>query len=130
MIPWLRLSAVGTVLAGVFGAGWKVRDWQADADDLARAQAEQRTALRRQEAATGAARTYEEQRDAIRREIMASLPRLGPALAVPVPQCPALEVGAVPVPPDALRVLRDAAGQSAGDPGEPGPGVQHGAGAP
>lgn len=35
MIPWVRLAAVGAVLAGAAWGGWQVRDWQADSDDLA-----------------------------------------------------------------------------------------------
>lgn len=134
MIPVAAYLAAGALVIGAAGGlygGWQVRDWQADADDLARVRAEQRDTLRRQEAAIGAAQTFEEMRDAIRREIMASLPRLRPALAVPVPHCPALDVGAVVVPAGALRVLRDAAGeQPADDPAEPRPAVLPGADAP
>lgn len=39
MLAYLKLAAVGAVLAGAFGGGWKVRDWQADAADLARERA-------------------------------------------------------------------------------------------
>lgn len=131
MIPWVRLAAVGAVLAGAAWGGWQVRDWQADSDDLARVQAEQRTALRRQEAATGAAQTFEEQRDAIRRDVLATMPRVAPALASPVAQgCPAL--GDVRVPAGALDRLRAAAGEPGADSDtrEPGPPVLPGAGAP
>ena len=130
MIPWVRLAAVGAVLAGSAWAGWQVRDWQADADELKRQQDAARTALRRQEAATGAAQTFEEQRDAIRRELLASLPP--PALAAPSPQCPAVAVGDLVLPRGSLDRVRIAAGELAADadPAEPRPAVPPGAGAP
>lgn len=130
MIPWVRLAAVGAVLAGAAWGGWAVRDWQADSDELARVQAEQRQTLRRQEAATGAAQTFEEQRDAIRRELLATLPPR--ALAAPSPQCPAVAVGDLVLPAGSLDRVRAAAGEPGpdADPGGARPAVLPGASAP
>lgn len=33
--PWLYAAAAGLTLAAGFGAGWTVRDWKADSDELA-----------------------------------------------------------------------------------------------
>lgn len=130
MVPWVRLAAVGAVLAGAFVGGWKWRDREADSDELARVQAEQRQTLRRQEAATGAAQTFEEQRDAIRRELLATLPPR--ALAAPSPQCPAVAVGALVLPAGSIDRVRAAAGEldAGADPGGARPTVQPGASAP
>lgn len=63
-------AAAALVAAGLaFSAGWKVRDWQAAAADLARMQTEQRDTLRRQEAAFGAADRLETTRERIRTQI-------------------------------------------------------------
>ena len=126
MIPWLRLAAIAAVLAGAFGSGWQVRDWQADAADLKREQAEAKDALRRAEIAARSAQQFEEVRDAIQRDLRASQARLAAALAAPL-QCPAT-VGDVVVPAAAVRLLRDAAGDGDDDPGESRPPVQPGAG--
>ena len=134
MIPWLRIGAAAVVLVGTFaggagvGAKWVRGEW-AQAE-LERQQEAARTALRRQEAAAGAAQTYEEARDAIRRDLLATMPRVAPALASRVPQCPAVEVGAVVLPSGALDRLRAAAGElaAAADPGKPGQAVPPGPG--
>jgi hypothetical protein len=127
VIAWLKAGALGVAAGAAVGAwgGWWVRDAAADRAELARVQAEQRDALRRQEAALGAAQTYEEARDAIRRDLMRSMPRVGPALAAPA--CPAsapLAVGDVVLPAGALDRVRAAAGADGdADPPEPGPAV-------
>ena len=133
MIPWLRLAIVAAVLAGAFGSGWQVRDWQADAANLARQQAESKDALRRAEIAARSAQQFEEVRDAIRSELRAAAPRVATALAAPA--CPAsapVAVGDVVLPAGALDRVRIAAGEfsPADDPAEPGPAVRPGAGAP
>ena len=130
MIPWVRLAAVGAVLAGAAWGGWKWRDMVADSDELARVQAEQRQALRRQEAATGAAQTFEETRDAIRRQLLATLPP--PVLSAPSVQCPAVAVGDLVLPRGSLDRVRAAAGEPGADTdsGGPGPAVLPGASAP
>jgi len=133
MIP-LRLAIAAAGAAALFGAGvwvgYEWRDGEAAKAELERQQTEQRTTLRRQEAATGAAQTYEEARDAIRRDLLATMPRVAPALAVPVAQgCPA--VGDVVIGAGALDRVRAAAGEPAAgtDPAKPRQAVPPGPGA-
>ena len=61
-------AAIAAAAAGAAG-GWKLRDYQADAAELVRVQAEQRDALRRQEAAFGAAERLELDRAARRARV-------------------------------------------------------------
>lgn len=136
MIPWVRLAAVGVVLVGTFGGGayfgWGWRDGIAAKADLARKDTEDRQRIRNADRAEWGARSFEEERDEIRRDLLASLPRVAPALAQLA--CPAgavLAVGDVRIPGDALARLRAAAGEhDAADPGQPRPAVLPGAGAP
>ena len=108
MLAYLKLAAIAGVLAGAAYGGYQVRDWQADADDLARERASERQRIRNADRADWGARSFEEERDAIRRDLLASLPPA--ALSAPVPQCPAVAVGDIVLPAGALTKLRAAAG--------------------
>lgn len=134
MIPWVRLAAVGFVAAGLFSGGawfgWEWRDGRAAKADRERLEAAERQRIRNADRADWGARSFEEERDAIRRDLLASMPP--PALRAPVPQCPALEVGAVVLPRGSLDRVRAAAGEPGpdADPGGPRPAVLPGASAP
>lgn len=56
--PWVLLGVVAA-MAGSFGAGWEVRAWKADADQLAQRQADARDAQRRVDNADRASGDYE-----------------------------------------------------------------------
>lgn len=129
MIPF-RLILAGIAAGGLVFAGWQVRDWQADADELERTRKAEERRIKDADRAAGAAQTFEEQRDAIRRELLASLPP--PALAAPSQQCPAVAVGDLVLPRGSLDRVRAAAGEPGpdADPAEPRPAVPSGAAAP
>lgn len=56
---WAYVAAGAAAVAIGFGSGWQVRDWKADADDLARVQGERKDAFRRAEIVDQAATAHE-----------------------------------------------------------------------
>ena len=130
MIPYLKLGAVAVAAAACFGGGYKVAVWRATAAELERVESEREAARLRNAKAAKAASKYEADREAIESRLRAAQARLSSALAVPVPQCPGVELGRIVVPAAALAGLRDAAGQLDSDAPEPGPAVPGGAADP
>jgi len=116
MIAYLKLGAVAVAAAACFGAGYRVASWRATAAELERQQAEARIAHKRAESALRASQQYEVDREAIESRLRAAQARLSAALAVPVPQCPGVELGRIVVPGAALCGLRESAGQLDDDP--------------
>lgn len=127
MILWLKLAAAASALAGAAYGGWWVRDAAAAKADLAREQAGAKAAHRQAETALRGAQQHEVDREHIRARLRVSEAATAAALASPVPQCPALAVGDVVLPGDALARVRIAAGEQqpvAADPGQSGPGLR------
>ena len=128
MVIALAKVAAIAALAGAAAAGpagcW-LRDLQADAADLKRAEAAERQRIRNADRAEWAGTTFEDDRDAIRDQLRAAQNTLAAALATPVPQCPAVAVGDVVLPAAALDRLRAvAAGDQRTDPAGAGPGLR------
>lgn len=136
MLAGLKLGAAAGALGLAIGFGggawfgWDWRDGRAAKADRERMEAAERQRIRNADRAEWSSNTFEDERERIRRDLLASLPP--PALRAPVPQCPALEVGAVVLPRGSLDRVRAAAGEpdTDADPAEPRPPVPVGAGAP
>jgi hypothetical protein len=110
---WLQLAIAAAAAAAAFVAGWQVRDWRADAAELARVQAEQRDTLRRQEAAYGASSRHEARRETLRREIQTVTVEVERVVERPVYRNECLDA-------DGLRLIASAIGTAASA-SQPGP---------
>ena len=110
---WLQLAIAAAAAAAAFGAGWQVRDWRADAAELARVQAEQRDTLRRQEAAYGASSRHEASRERLRQEIQTLTVEVERVVERPVYAAECIDA-------DGLRLIARAIG-AAPSASEPGP---------
>lgn len=106
-------AAAGALIAAAVGAvgGWQARAWKAGADDLQRVQAEQREALRRQEAAFGAADRLEQDRAARREQIRTITVEVPRVVERPVYRAECWDA-------DGLRLITQAIGAAA-DPAQP-----------
>ena len=103
----------GALVAAAVGAGgaWKVQAWRWAAADAERLQSEQRDALRRQEAAFGAAERFERDRQAIRTQIQTVTVEVPRVVERPVYRAECWDA-------DGLRLVTQAIGASA-DPAQP-----------
>lgn len=110
---WTHVAAAVLAAGLAFSAGWKVRDWAADAAELARVQAEQRDTLRRQEAAYGASTRHEARRETLRREIQTLTVEVERVVERPVYLAECLDA-------DGLRIIAAAIGAAPGA-GQSGP---------
>ena len=108
---WQLLA--GAMLAAAVGAGgaWKVQAWRWAAADAERLQAEQRDALRRQEAAFGAAERFERDRQVSRTQIQTVTVEVPRVVERPVYRAECWDA-------DGLRLITQAIGAPV-DPAEP-----------
>lgn len=106
-------AAAAALVAATVGAagGWKVQAWRWAAADAERLQAEQRDALRRQEAAYGAAERLERERAARREQIRTITVEVPRVVERPVYRAECWDA-------DGLRLLTQAIGAPA-DPAQP-----------
>lgn len=113
MMLWhVAAAALVAAAAGAWG-GWQLRDLQADADELARVQQEQRDSLRRQEAAYGASQRHEQDGQQRREQIRTVIQEVERVVERPV-------YSAVCLDPDGLRLIAAAIGPATAA-SQPGP---------
>lgn len=120
MLLHAAAAALVAAAAGAWG-GWQLRDLQADADELARVQAEQRDSLRRQEAAYGASERHERDGQARREQIRTVIQEVERVIERPV-------YSAVCFDTDGLRLIASAIGPAAAA-SQPGPAMPTASGA-
>jgi len=111
MMLWHTAAAALIAAAAGAAGGWQARGWVADADELQRLQAEQRDALRRQEAAYGAAQRLELERQVIRTQIQTVTVEVPRVVERPVYRAECWDA-------DGLRLVTQAIGATA-DPAQP-----------
>lgn len=111
---WTKLGAAAAVACGLLAGGWTLRGWRDSAERLAEERAAAVEAYRKGELALKGAQILEDERAAIRNDLRATQNRLAQVLAQPVPQCPALKLGDVVLPPGALDRVLSASGQRTG----------------
>ena len=111
MMLWHAAAAAFVAAAVGAAGGWQARAWKAGADDLQRVRDEQRDALRRQEAAFGAAERFERDRQAIRTQIQTVTVEVPRVVERPVYRAECWDA-------DGLRLVTQAIGASA-DPAQP-----------
>jgi hypothetical protein len=134
-VIWLYAGAAVVALGVAAAGGWQVRDWQADADELARTREEAAARLRQVDRGIEAGAALETERARLARELTRARHDIKTALQQPV-TCPAApdgtpgELGDLVIPAAALAGLRRAAGGLPPGPAasEPGRAVQPRAG--